>query len=74
MKFHVIDKVTGKEPDIEKIVKEEGLWEDLMSFDIEDFFISSDGKTLILADECGNWDYVDTDRFQVVWEVTNANK
>ena len=63
MTFKVIDTKTGKEPTDKVITRlaKEGL---LMEFDIDQFFVGEDGS-LILADECGNITYVDSDRFKV---------
>jgi hypothetical protein len=36
--------------------------------DLEGFFIGQDGQ-LILADECGSWDYIDPKKAIVVFEA-----
>ncbi len=66
MTFTVIDKKTGKEPTrrvIYNIAKKDGL----MIMDIDQFFVGEDGS-LVLADDCGNFTYCDTERFKVVVE------
>lgn len=66
MTFKVIDTLTGKEPTdrvINDIAKEGGL----MIADIDQFFVGEDGS-LVLADDCGNMTYCDTERFKVVAE------
>ena len=62
--FYVIDKKTGKEPDLERIALTEDWAKDLVYCDIEGFLLSEYGD-LILADECGNWVYCPPDRFEV---------
>ena len=64
--FHVIDKTTGKEPDICEVALHEDWAKGLIYCDMEGFFIDEDGR-LILADECGNYRYVPSDRYDVVW-------
>lgn len=54
--FYVIDKKTGKEPDLEQIVLTEDWAKDLVYYDIAGFLLSEYGS-LILADEYGNWAY-----------------
>jgi hypothetical protein len=67
MKFHVIDKKTGKEADAYDIACNEEWAKGLIYCDIEGFFIGEDGA-LVLLDECGNWTYCPEDRFKVVLE------
>lgn len=67
MKFKVIDKTTGKEPDLRAIALNEEWAQWLVYCDIEGFFIGEDGS-LILADECGHHVYCPDDRFEIVWE------
>ncbi len=62
--FYVIDKKTGKEPNLERIALTEDWAKDLVFCDIEGFLLSEYGD-LILADECGNWVYCPPDRFEV---------
>lgn len=69
--FTVIDKKTGKYPDVEKIALKEEWAKGLIYCDIEGFAIQEDG-TLILSDECGNYAYCPADRFQVIMEITNS--
>lgn len=60
MIFKIIDIRTGKEPSqrvINNIARKGGLIE----HDIAGFFVGSDGG-LILADECGHYTYVNTNR------------
>ena len=66
MTFHVIDTKTGKEPTsrvIDNIAKKGSL----MEMDIDQFYVGEDGS-LVLADDCGNMTYCDTERFKVVIE------
>lgn len=64
MTFKVIDAKTGKEPTsrvIDNIARKGGL----MTMDIDQFFVGEDGS-LVLADDCGNMTYCDSERFKVV--------
>lgn len=64
MIFEIIDRRTGKEPSqrvINNIARKGGLIE----HDIAGFFVGSDGG-LILADECGHYTYVNTNRITAV--------
>lgn len=63
--FIVIDKKTGKEADECEIVLHEDWAKHLMYCDMEGFAIEQDG-TLILLDECGQFVYCSSDRFEVV--------
>lgn len=68
MKFHVIDKRTGKEPifDHNHIFKEKWFKESgLIWCDIDGWYISEDGQ-LALIDDCGKCVWVDQNRFVVV--------
>ena len=70
MTFKVIDTLTGKEPTdrvINDIAKKGGL----MIADVDQFFVGEDGS-LVLADDCGNMIYCDTERFKVVTESEEA--
>ena len=67
--FRVIDDKTGKEADEYEIaLKENWAARSHVYCDMEGFFIGADGETLILADECGRFEYADTDRFKVVFD------
>ena len=71
MTFKVIDTKTGKEPTdrvIYNIAKKGGL----MTMDIDQFFVGEDGS-LVLADDCGNITYCDTERFKAVTESEEQN-
>ena len=70
--FHVIDKKTGQEADPWEIALNEDWAKHLCYCDMEGFAILEDG-TLILADECGRFEFIqEEDRFEIVWdEVTN---
>jgi len=64
MTFKVIDAKTGKEPTsrvIDNIARKGGL----LTMDIDQFFVGEDGS-LVLADDCGNMTYCDSERFKVV--------
>ena len=63
MRFHVIDKKTGKEPTdrvITNIARKCGL----MEMDIDGFYVGEEGD-LILVDDCGNVAWVG-ERFEIV--------
>lgn len=71
MIFRVIDTKTGKEPTdmvITNIAKEGGL----LIADIDQFFVGEDGS-LVLADDCGNITYCDTERFKVMSESESGD-
>lgn len=65
MKFRVIDKKTGKEADPYEIALHEEWAQRLCYCDMDGFAILEDG-TLLLVDECGQFEYCDADRFEVV--------
>ena len=65
--FSVIDKKTGKYPDLEKIALEEDWAQGLMYCDMEGFALEEDG-TLLLLDECGRQACCPPDRFEIVTE------
>ena len=67
MKFRVIDNKTGKEADPCKIAREEWV-RNLIRLDIEGFALLESGS-LVLLDECGNFEYCPSDRFTVVFDV-----
>lgn len=62
--FCVIDKLTGKDPDIEEIALHEEWAKGLIYCDMEGFAIEDDG-TMMLVDECGNFAYCPADRFEL---------
>ena len=64
MEFIVIDKVTGKEADAEKIALTEEWAKGLAYCDIDGFAITECGD-LILLDECSRYVYVSRERFEV---------
>ena len=70
--FIVIDKKTGKEADEYEIALHEDWAKHLMYCDMEGFAIEQDG-TLILLDECGQFVYCSSDRFEVVPEARLAD-
>ena len=66
--FHVIDKKTGQEADPFEIALNEEWAKHLCYCDMEGFAILEDG-TLILADECGWFEFIqENDRFEIVWD------
>lgn len=70
MTFKVIDSKTGKEPTsrvIDNIARKGGL----MTMDIDQFFVGEDGS-LVLADDCGNITYCDSERFKVVADIEHT--
>lgn len=66
MTFTVIDKLTGKKPDLEKIALTEEWAKGLVYCDMEGFAVEQDG-TLILLDECGAYDVCPEGRFEVCY-------
>ena len=68
MKFDVIDLITGKYPDLEKIALHEEWAKGLIYCDMEGFFFGEDGQ-LVLADECGNFAYCPDNRFKVIFKT-----
>ena len=68
MTFDVIDPKTGEYPDLEQIVKTEEWTKNLIPFDIEGFCINEDGN-LLWMDECGNYVYCPSDRFEVIFDL-----
>ena len=72
--FHVIDKTTGKEADPYEIALNEDWAKSLCYCDMEGFAILEDG-TLILADECGRFEFIqENDRFEIVWDEVNNDQ
>ena len=72
--FHVIDKTTGKEADPYEIALNEDWAKSLCYCDMEGFAILEDG-TLILADECGRFEYIqENDRFEIVWDEVSDDQ
>lgn len=67
MTFRVIDKKTGKEPDLRKIALKEEWAQGLIYCDMEGFAIEQDGS-LMLLDECGNFRYCPYGRFEIIIE------
>lgn len=64
MTLTIIDKRTGRYPDVEKIALEEDWAKNLIYCDIDCFAICEDGF-LLLMDDCGNVAYCPKDRFEV---------
>lgn len=64
IEFEIIDKKTGKYPDVEEICLKEDWAYNLIYCDIEGFAITEDGS-LVLLDECGNVAYCPIDRFEI---------
>ena len=67
LKFRVIDKQTGKEPDLQEIALKEEWAKRLMYCDMEGFALQYDGA-LILCDECGAFAYCPEGRFEVIFD------
>lgn len=66
MTFTVIDNKTGKEPNIDEVIKEP--WaKGLMECDINCFALTEDGH-VILIDDCDNLAYSPDGRFTVITE------
>ena len=66
--FTVIDTKTGKEADTYNIALHEDWAKNLCYCDMEGWAIENDG-TLLLVDECGQFEYADRERFKVVWDA-----
>jgi len=64
IKFNVIDKITGKYPNLREIALKESWAKNLMYCDMQGFAIEEDG-TLLLLDECGKMEYCPLDRFEI---------
>lgn len=64
MEFTVIDKITGKEADVERIALTEEWAKGLIYCDMEGFAVTEYGD-LILLDECGRYVDVSQERFEV---------
>lgn len=67
MKFCVIDNKTGKEANVDEIVNNEEWADRLIYCDMEGFALLESGS-LVLLDECGNFEYCPSDRFTVVFD------
>ena len=65
IKFTVIDTKTGEYPDLCEIALKEKWAKSLCYCDMEGFAIEEDG-TLLLMDECGNYEYPPEGRFKIV--------
>jgi len=64
--FTVIDRITGKEPDLQEIARTEPWAKGLVYCDMEGFAVEDDG-TLVLMDECGTYVYPPAQRFSLEW-------
>src|SRR5690606_22251153 len=64
--FSVIDKQTGQKPDLVQSALNEDWAKKLVYCDMDGFYLSEDGKTLILADTCGSFVYCPPGRFEVL--------
>ena len=64
--FTVIDKLTGKYPDLREIALHESWAKGLIFCDMEGFVIDEYGD-LSLTDECGGIAYCPADRFEIIW-------
>jgi hypothetical protein len=68
MRFRVIDKTTGIEPDLEYIALKEEWAKHLVYCDMDGFALTEDG-ILMLFDECGSYAFCPLNRFTVVIEI-----
>lgn len=68
LEFTVIDKATGKYPDLKQLALKEEWAQNLIYTDMEGFCINEDGN-LLLTDECGNVAYCPPGRFRVVKKI-----
>ena len=66
--FKVINKRTGKEPDLWQIARRCKWAKHLVYCDMEGFAVEEDG-TLILLDECGNVAYPPKGMFEIIWDA-----
>ena len=64
--FHVVNKRTGKRPNLWLTARRCKWAQHLCYCDMEGFAIQEDG-TLILTDECGNAAYPPHGKYKVVW-------
>jgi hypothetical protein len=62
--FTVIDKLTGKRPNLKEIALYEEWAKGLIYCDMEGFAIDEDGE-LLLLDECGKFVSCPYDRFEI---------
>lgn len=67
MKFTVIDKQTGKYPNLQAIVRKEDWAKNLIYCDVDGFLVNEDGY-LFLYDDYGNIAYCPQDRFKVIYQ------
>ena len=65
--FTVIDKHTGKYPNVYSIARRCKWAKRLIYCDIDQFVIGEDGR-LMLIDDCGNVAYCPPERFEVKWD------
>ncbi|MGB3927015.1 MAG: hypothetical protein WBL14_11750 [Caldicoprobacterales bacterium] len=68
LEFTVIDKATGKYPDLKQLALKEEWAQNLIYTDMEGFCINEDGN-LLLMDECGNIAYCPPERFKVIKRI-----
>ena len=68
LEFTVIDKTTGKYPDLKQLALKEEWAQNLIYCDMEGFCINEDGD-LLLMDECGNIAYCPPGRFKVIKRI-----
>ena len=68
LEFTVIDKTTGKYPDLKQVALKEEWAQNLIYTDMEGFCINEDGN-LLLMDECGNIAYCPPGRFKVIKRI-----
>ena len=68
LEFTVIDKITGKYPNLKQLALKEEWAQNLIYCDTPGFYINEDGN-LLLMDECGNIAYCPPGRFRVVKRI-----
>ena len=71
MTFTVIDKQTNEYPNVEEIALHEEWAKGLTYCDIEGFALGEDG-TLMLLDDCGNFAYCPSDRFEIRFKADQS--
>ena len=65
--FTVIDRQTGEVADMEEIALHEEWANRLCYCDMEGWALTDSGS-LLLVDECGNFEYASRERFEVKWD------
>lgn len=72
LSFDVVDPKTGEYPNLEKIALRENWAKGLMYCDMDGFAIMEDGE-LLLLDDCGNFAYCPSGRFEIHTSLAGEN-